>query len=63
MRGRIKFLALFGFLLFIAASCTTLDDEPEPQDTKTKLMNKTWYMLGKNGDVWVYYRQDGELGE
>lgn len=59
MRGRIKFSALFGLLVLIMASCTTWDDEPEPQDTRTKLAEKTWYLEGKYGEVWVYYKQDG----
>lgn len=59
MRGKMKFLILFTFIALAAVSCSGWEDEPEPQDTKTRLVNKTWYLEGKSGDVWVYYKQDG----
>lgn len=59
MRRRLRLPALFAFVLLVAASCSSWEDEPEPQDTKTRLVNKTWYLEGKEGDVWVYYKQDG----
>ena len=59
MRRKLKLPALFAFILLVAASCSSWEDEPEPQDTKTKLANKTWYLEGKDGEVWVLYRQDG----
>jgi hypothetical protein len=52
------------FLLFLGmslafAACSNLDDEPAPQDTATQLINKKWYMTGKNGQHWVLYKGDG----
>lgn len=58
--GRIlKIAGLFAFIGLLAVSCSTQDDEPEPQDTHTLLVNKTWYLEGKDGEAWVYYKQDG----
>lgn len=58
--GRIMKSALFfAFMLVLAVACSTIDDEPAPQDTKAKLVNKTWYKVGKNGQDWVLYKSDG----
>jgi hypothetical protein len=59
MNRYLKISFLFVFILLAVASCTTWEDEPEPQDTRTRLVNKTWYLEGKDGEVWVYYKQDG----
>lgn len=60
MHGKLKLTALFAFLLLMAASCSTWEDEPAIQDAEGKLINKKWYLSGKNGTVWVYYQDDGK---
>lgn len=54
-----KILLLFVFVALTVASCT-VDDEPAPQYAKGKLMDKKWYLKGKNGQTWIVYKQDGK---
>lgn len=56
---KAKILLLLIFVILTVASCT-VDDEPAPQYAKGKLMDKKWYMKGKNGQNWVLYKQDGK---
>lgn len=56
MKARI--LLLFICVATAFASCTT-DNEPGPQFAKSKLIEKKWYQTGKDGKVWVLYKQDG----
>ncbi len=58
MNKNLKKAGLFIFVLALLASCMP-EDELVPQDTKTLLVNKTWYKIGKNGEVWVLYERDG----
>ena len=56
---KTKILLLFIVVAVAFASCTT-DNEPAPQYTKAKLMEKKWYLKGKNGQNWIIYKQDGK---
>lgn len=56
---KTKILLLFICVAAAFASCTT-DTEPAPQYAKGKLMDKKWYLKGKNGQNWVFYKQDGK---
>ncbi len=57
MKGKI--IILFLGLVLAVASCSVQDDEPSPQVSKVKLVNKKWYLKGKNGKNWILYQSDG----
>ena len=58
----MKFKSIFIFLAIAiaVASCTVGEDEPALQVNKVKLVNKKWYLKGKNGQNWFFYKSDGK---
>ena len=56
---KTKILLLFILIASVVVSCT-VDDEPAPQYTKGKLIEKKWYLKGKSGQNWILYKQDGK---
>lgn len=58
MLKNLKKAGLFIFVLALIASCTP-ENEVVPNDTKSLLVNKTWYKLGKNREVWVLFERNG----
>ena len=57
---KLKSVFLFLAIAIAVASCTVGEDEPSLQVNKVKLVNKKWYLKGKNGQNWFLYKSDGK---